>query len=253
MCASGFTPPQIRRCLSDIKDSVLRPPCLHAEKFLQWLQEKTTPSSTNDGMDMLLHVLRLTTEVFGSNVEGPRGVLCDHVWPLPPFSSRPLPLELSFWTKVACSNELAGWRLFCRCLLPHVQLRGRCPGSGASWTAVSQPYPAFASALALGVAREAGWCDSKRALDIPGCARCSHCRIGEASQPGPRRARRPREGDLEYKPVQSSATLSYEAKLWEDFVLWCSSRFSDCLLVFSLCPVLAVELEKPFLVSGIRS
>ena len=32
MSASGFTPPQIRRCLSDFKVSVLRPPCLHAEK-----------------------------------------------------------------------------------------------------------------------------------------------------------------------------------------------------------------------------
>ncbi|CAE7189649.1 unnamed protein product [Symbiodinium sp. CCMP2456] len=183
------------------------------------------------------------------------------MWRLPGFKRFRPPSSTSTWrvdfcyfgtpwrkrTKIACSNELSGRRLFCRCLVPHVLLRGRCPYSGVARTAVAQPYPkAFAAALARGIAREAGWCDSRRSLDIAGCARCSQFRIGEASHPGPRRARRPREGDLEFKPVQSAATLYYEAKLWEDFVRWCSSRLSDCLLVFSLCPVLAAMALRAY-------
>ena len=150
-------------------------------------------------------------------------------------------------TKVACSCELAGARCFCRCRLPHIQLRGRCRASGRTLTAVAQPYPkAFAETLALDVGREVGWCDRRKPLDIPGCARCAHGRIGEAAHPGPRRARQRREGDLQSRLLQSSATLAYEAQLWEDFVGWCSSRLSDCLLVFSLCPVLAAMALRAY-------
>ena len=150
-------------------------------------------------------------------------------------------------TRIACSSELAGRRTFCRCLLPHVLLRGRCPGSGKAWTAVAQPYPkVFAETLALAVAREVGWQPARKHLDIPGCARAAHSRIGEAAHPGPRRPAVQREGDLDSRPVQSSATLAYEAKLWEDFVSWCSSCLSDCLLVFSLCPVLAAMALRAY-------
>eukprot|EP00439_Symbiodinium_sp_Y106_P042431 s1427_g5.t1 len=150
-------------------------------------------------------------------------------------------------TRVACSNELAGRRHFCRCLAPHVVLRGRKPVTNESWTAVAQPYPKeFARALAKGVAREVGWCSSRRRLDIPGCARCICSRIGEASKPGPRRARRHREGDLESRPIQSSTTLIYEARLWDDFLAWCASRLSDSLLVLSLCPVLVAMALRAY-------
>ena len=71
------------------------------------------------------------------------------------------------------------------------------------------------------------------AWDIPGCARCGTGRIGEASHPGPRGPRKPRAGDLESRPVQSSTTLVYEERLWEDFVSWCRRRLSDSCLVFS--------------------
>ena len=150
-------------------------------------------------------------------------------------------------TRVACSNELAGRRHFCRCLVPHVVLRGRKPGTNESWTAVAQPYPKeFARTLAEGVAREAGWSSSRRRLDIPGCARCICSRIGEASTPGPRLARRHRDGDLESRPIQSSTTLVYEARLWDDFLAWCASRLSDSLLVFSLCPVLVAMALRAY-------
>ena len=149
-------------------------------------------------------------------------------------------------TRVACSGELGGQRSFCRCRLPHQVLRGRQPGTGEAWTAVAQPYPKrFAFVLAHGLARQCGWCDTRRALDIVGCARCSG-RIGEALHPGPRRARAPREGDLEARPVQSFLTLAYEAKLWERFLSWCNTSLSDSLLVFSLCPILAAMALRSF-------
>ena len=149
-------------------------------------------------------------------------------------------------TRVACSGELGGQRTFCRCRLPHQVLRGRRPGTGETWTALAQPYPKrFAFTLGLGLARQAGWCDTRRALDIVGCARCSG-RIGEALHPGPRRARVPREGDLEARPVQSHLTLTYEAKLWDSFLLWCGSSLSDSVLVFSLCPVLAAMALRAY-------
>ena len=47
MSAYGFTPPQIRRCLSDIKDSVHRPPCLHAEKMYLEPQRNPKPKTQN--------------------------------------------------------------------------------------------------------------------------------------------------------------------------------------------------------------
>ena len=149
-------------------------------------------------------------------------------------------------TRVACSGELQGRRSFCRCLGPHQILRGRRVGTGESWTVLAQPYPKhFAVTLALALAREAGWCDAKRPLDIVGCAR-GKGRIGEALNPGPRRPRPCREGDLEARPLQSNVTLAYEARLWEKFLQWCASALSDSLLVFSLCPVLAAMALRAY-------
>ncbi|CAE7810168.1 unnamed protein product, partial [Symbiodinium sp. KB8] len=183
------------------------------------------------------------------------------LWRLPgfklfksPASSRAWRTDFCFFgtpwrkrTRVACSSELAGRRNFCRCVLPHLLLRGRRPGTKDSWTAVAQPYPKeFAKTLALAAAREAGWTSRRLRLDIPGCARCGTGRIGEASHPGPRGPRKPRAGDLESRPVQSSTTLVYEERLWEDFVSWCRRRLSDSCLVFSLCPVLAAMALRAY-------
>ena len=82
-------------------------------------------------------------------------------------------------------------------------------------------------------------------LSISGCARCP-ARVGEATHPGPRRGRIPRAGDLEARPVQSAATLSFEAKLWDEFQVWCAACLSDSLSVFFLCPVLAAMALRAY-------
>ena len=46
--------------------------------------------------------------------------------------------------------------------------------------------------------------------------------------------------------MQSAATLSFEAKLWDEFQVWCAACLSDSLSVFSLCPVLAAMALRAY-------
>eukprot|EP00439_Symbiodinium_sp_Y106_P067917 s4869_g11.t1 len=137
-------------------------------------------------------------------------------------------------TKVATTLELQGERHFCRCTTPHVILRGRALGRhGDSMTNLAKAYPrGFAELPAASAAKAAGWRDLKGKLQAARCARCSHRRIGETRNPGPRRKVTFREADLESRPLQSAATLIYEDRLWLAFIAWCSTALSDAPLLF---------------------
>ena len=150
-------------------------------------------------------------------------------------------------TRVATSCELRGLRHFCRCTEPHILLRGRSSFGGGAWTALSQPHPrGFFEALATAAARARGWTEACGKLQLSHCARCGHARIGEAKNPGPRRVLRGREGSLSARPLQTTTTLHYEARLWEEFLKWCSSSVSDPSSCFSLCPLLAAMALRAF-------
>ena len=114
--------------------------------------------------------------------------------------------------------QLMGLRMLCKCQKPHLQLRGQHPTLKKPWTLVAQPYPrAFCKLLSSGISAAAGW---GRKLDIAGCARSGSLRIGEASNPGPRRTRGPRGFSLEEAPVQTWTSINIGEKRWGMFLEW---------------------------------
>ena len=139
-------------------------------------------------------------------------------------------------TRVATSlPTLRGRRVLCRCNPPrHFQLRGQHPSLRKPWTAVAEPYPrGLAASIARAICAATGW--GKRHGD---CSKTGGGRIGEARNPGPRRAPVPRRS-LESRPVQGQGTSfgtfsgcsvvsgsCYPEVWWQ----WISTRWSSALL-----------------------
>lgn len=96
--------------------------------------------------------------------------------------------------------------MLCRCKKGHRVLRGMHPTLRKPWTSVAEPYPrGFCAVVAGALASDVGWC---RKLNVAGCSRSASLRIGEAKNPGPRRARQPREVSLEHMPQQLAASIA---------------------------------------------
>ena len=96
-------------------------------------------------------------------------------------------------TRVRTNCSLAGQRLLCGCARRHAMLRGRDCKTGVLWTKLAEAYPRrFCTLLANAIASDLNWNGNHRPLDIAKCAKCSGARIGEAGNPGPRGARKPR-------------------------------------------------------------
>ena len=140
-------------------------------------------------------------------------------------------------TKVATDiPKLKGMRMLCVCKKPHVRLRGQHPTLKVPWTLVAQPYPrAFSKLIAAAACDAVGW--SQR-FDIGECAKAGSLRVGEASNPGPARARGPRGFSLEGAPVQTFTSLALGDRRWELFLTWCRERLSgDPLSLFLTVPL----------------
>ena len=142
--------------------------------------------------------------------------------------------------RVGTNTCVGGQRAFCRCSSGHVRLRGRVSPRGPSWTRAAGEMPA---------ALTEELCDSvlcmwrRNGLPLSAAlARQSHAKIGEASHPGPRRARPQlaRSGpDLEAQPLLSGVSRALGTRAWSSFLLWLSSRVSFCPSeVFSRAPAL---------------
>ena len=149
-------------------------------------------------------------------------------------------------TRVFTNTLLAGARLLCSNRASHLRLSGRSRAHRLPWTSVAANLPAsFVEAVAIALCYRALW-TSARPLDPAACAKLGDCcRIGEASNPGPRRpsvrARTlRRSGDLESRPLQSETSLQLGNWAWISFVRWVSAFLSvDPLSLFASCPVLA--------------
>ena len=87
----------------------------------------------------------------------------------------------------------------------------------------------------------------RRRLDVAGCSRCLSLRPGEASKPGPRKVRKPREGLLEEVSLLQPATVKLRAKHWAAFDEWLLKSLGPRAReeVFS-CPVLLVEALRGY-------
>ena len=91
-----------------------------------------------------------------------------------------------------------------------------CSAKRMPWTAVAEPHPTglcrtIAAAMCVGK----GWCSPEK-LSVAACARSASCRIGEASNPGPRRGGVLRGGSLFQVNLLSATTAALEARLLQE-------------------------------------
>ena len=142
-------------------------------------------------------------------------------------------------TKVATSlPSLRGLRMLCKCLTPHLPLRGMHPHLRVPWTKVAEPYPkSLCRMIAAAAAGDLGWSTAK--LNIASCCRASSLRIGEAKNPGPRVSRGPRNFSLEHTPLQQPGTIALGDRCWDAFLSWARDKIRDCdpLELFLLVPL----------------
>ena len=130
-------------------------------------------------------------------------------------------------TRFRTNLQVAGNTLFCNCQGPHIRLRGRCKERGCSYTKLAEPYPTgVADLLAAAVLADTGLLGKCKKLDLAGCAKAGHARIGEASNPGPRQ--RPFQRDqrrLHEVSTLEHSTVVLRRKIWDSFLLWFQNAF----------------------------
>ncbi|CAL1137610.1 unnamed protein product [Cladocopium goreaui] len=152
-------------------------------------------------------------------------------------------------TRVATNTDLAGIRELCQGGHQHQILRGRSSAHACSWTRVAQTYPRslcrrLGDALMRGVRRQV------QKLDIAGCARTLHARIGEASHPGPRHAAplQPRDpAALADVRLIEPSTAARQDRMLEELGAWLRARLSEeTINQLYLCPALAVSVLKTY-------
>ena len=130
-------------------------------------------------------------------------------------------------TRFANTTELQHYKTLCTRDHEHLILRGRSRKAEMNWTRVAQAYPdGVAEALALGLCVAASFV-RYRAFDPASCARSKSLRIGEASNPGPRRgASFQRTGVLSEVQLVEAKTLNIQSKTWEGFYHWLATNLS---------------------------
>ena len=118
-----------------------------------------------------------------------------------------------------------------------------------SWTKAAESYPArLAVYLAARLVESLKPIQRQRRLDAAACARSSSRRIGEATNPGPRR-RQPRSDlpDLERINLVQPATQLLQQRVHSRFVAWLESELgSEVLDRFSVDPSLQVHFVRAF-------
>ena len=161
-------------------------------------------------------------------------------------------------TRFLTTTCLAGQKTLCPGCLAHQILRGRSRQHKKSWTRVAEPYPNRLSlVVAMALSGASGDRPEFNKLDASKCAKCGCMRIGEASNPGPRRsnahdrAERRRNLVLQDVPLVGRQTVLLEAKLWEGFRNWlledCSAEALDDLLKSSAAMGPLLELYGEYL------
>ena len=125
-------------------------------------------------------------------------------------------------TRFRTTSHLGGQRLMCQCKQKHTVLRGRCKEKGVNFTKLAESYPRkLCSILAGAMAIDCGLLPLRRAISVADCVRDDNKRIGEAGNPGPRRAQtKVREVDLDDVQLLEPQTIAMRSKLWKTFIEW---------------------------------
>lgn len=132
-------------------------------------------------------------------------------------------------TRFRTSSHLADQRCFCRCLEPHVVLRGRCKQAKMNYTQLAEAYPRGVSrVLAAALLIDSKQIPAERKLDVNACAKFNGARIGEALRPGPRTAR-PRDTSVRLADVSllEPGTIAIRNRIWTVFENWRREQFSE--------------------------
>lgn len=131
---------------------------------------------------------------------------------------------------VGSNSSLSGVKNFCDGKHRHVLLRGRARGKPACMTKLAEPYPRrLCLQLAHAVCLDLGRYKGPSTL----ACRCSHRRIGEAKNPGPRRAFVPKDpSDLDRVELVRPQTLAIGMEQWNKFLDWLSSRLHSSVIEF---------------------
>ncbi len=140
-------------------------------------------------------------------------------------------------TKFA-TNRLSGLTRFCDGSHSHRILRGRSSEHGQAWTKVAEPYPRKLCALLA----HAVCADLKiLKLKIRGACFSQNGRIGEASNPGPRRKTfAPQDvSKLDDVELIRPETVALGRSHWEKFCCWCKGAIGE------------VEFERLWLVPAL--
>ena len=152
-------------------------------------------------------------------------------------------------TRFRTNGQLGGSRVRCPGGHVHHVLRGRDRSTGVSWTKLAEPYPRKLTVLlAAASAQDVGWLGDFRPLDIARCARCCSGRVGEASNPGPRRAARQRPSvQLREVATVTKNTAKLRSGLWNDFQRWLGrDEGGDIWETLEQQPDLLVEVLKGY-------
>ena len=146
-------------------------------------------------------------------------------------------------TRIATNSKLRGCKMWCRCVKPHIQLRGMHPTRRVAWTHVAEPYPRGLNKLiATALCSFYGWCKDGR-LDVAGCSKLGTLRVGEAMNPGP-----VSRGSLEEVEILSFATRQLEARQLRLFLEWCGKYITATSLntLFDAVPAFLVQCLRTY-------
>ena len=151
-------------------------------------------------------------------------------------------------TKFRTTCHLGGQRQMCKCTRPHRVLRGRCKEAGVNWTKVAESYPRrLCDLLACAMARDCNLIASKRPVNVAAVAKISNCRVGEASNPGPRGGYRVREKSLDDFQLLEPQTIVLRSKIWERYRQWVDEHFgAGSLEQFLAVPVFMAQLVRAY-------
>ena len=135
-------------------------------------------------------------------------------------------------TRLATNLSFAGLRELCQGGHSHITLRGRSSHHRLNWTRVAQVYPRkLCQRIARALGEFAGLkvmdCSRSR-LDCASCSRSSSLRIGEATNPGPRRrvlVTRDAADLMDVKLVEP-VTARVQERVWCNFEKWLQKTFS---------------------------
>ena len=152
-------------------------------------------------------------------------------------------------TKFFSNTAVGGFKTHCTGGHEHQLLKGRSRKHKCSWTRVAQAYPkGVARTMSLALAMSCHLIPMQRHFDPAGVAKCGSGRIGEASNPGPRRPRQQqRLGVLEEVPLVEAKTRALQDKIWGGFVNWLKDTLSPPAVRSAMShPVLLVQFAKDY-------